>query len=351
MRTGTEILNELNSLSPLLASIPRTNVYAVPEGYFEGLAEQLTVLAQGQDANQLPVSAIPYLVPEGYFEGLAGQILNKVKALEPEAEESLPDFGRLETPYQIQSSYFDTLADEILNRVKLAETEDPLPFFGRLSTPLEAPPQDYFNRLGADIMGRINGEQEDSATETARLSPLLAGISRQMPYPLPAGYFDTLTSTAAQKAMGQTAKVVELGSRRLSWMRFAAAAALVGLVALSAILFFRGGRKPLEQQDLPGLANNNINQPPQPDTATVELNKQPPVVAEKEKASLAEVSDTDVFDMLQDYSADDKYLEAASNDLASLTSKDLPDLLKNISDEEIIKYLDENPESTSDLNN
>lgn len=346
MRTGTEILFELNSLSPLLASIPRTNVYAVPEAYFEGLAEHLLERVQEPDADQLPVSAIPYQVPQGYFEGLAGQILNKVKALEPEAGETLPGFGRLESPYQTPSSYFDTLAHDILNRVKLAEAEEPIPFFGRLGTPLEAPPQGYFNRLGADIMGRINGEQEDAAAETARLSPLLAGISRQMPYPLPAGYFDQLTAAAAQKAMGQKAGVVVMASRRAGWVRYAAAAALVGLIALSAILFFRGGRKPLEQQDLPGLANNL---PSQPDSA-VKPNRQPPVVADKEKADLAEVSDTEVFDMLQDYSADDKYLEA-SRDLASLTSKDLPDLLKNIPDEEIIKYLDENLESTPDLNN
>jgi hypothetical protein len=71
MKQNTEILQELEAISPALAAVPRVNVYSVYDNYFAEM--QNDVLAAIADKNLLAV-------PEGYFENLATNILQKVKA-------------------------------------------------------------------------------------------------------------------------------------------------------------------------------------------------------------------------------------------------------------------------------
>lgn len=71
---------ELAVLSPLLASVPRTMPYNLPEGYFE---ENLSALPFFSEEKESPVlnsvgKALPYTVPQGYFENLPRQILEKL---------------------------------------------------------------------------------------------------------------------------------------------------------------------------------------------------------------------------------------------------------------------------------
>ena len=69
MNTNTEILNELEGISAVVALLPKVNVYQVHENYFEEM--QQTVLAK-----------INNNVPEGYFENLCTSVLQKIKANE-----------------------------------------------------------------------------------------------------------------------------------------------------------------------------------------------------------------------------------------------------------------------------
>jgi hypothetical protein len=73
--------DELNAMSPLLASISRKMPYSVPENYFTSLTENLPILIN-EDQESAILKYIdrgnPFEVPVGYFENLPDQVLNKV---------------------------------------------------------------------------------------------------------------------------------------------------------------------------------------------------------------------------------------------------------------------------------
>ena len=129
-------------------------------------------------------------------------------------------------------------------------------------------PNGYFEGLAAAILAKVKSSESDVQAELDELSPLLAGIPKQMPYSVPLSYFeenaaglealrketeDSFVLTAIGKAMPFTlpqgyfeslpdqiiskvatpkVKVVPLFAR--SWMRVASAAAVIGA------LFFGG---------------------------------------------------------------------------------------------------------------
>ena len=76
--------NEEEPLSPLLESLRKTNVFTVPQGYFEGLSEAITA---GQATTDIQLSTTleslrqqqVFTVPTGYFEALPGQIMAQVQ--------------------------------------------------------------------------------------------------------------------------------------------------------------------------------------------------------------------------------------------------------------------------------
>ena len=78
------ILQELNELQSGLAKIPATNVYSVPQGYFDKLLPQVmarikameTTDAAEELAHLSPMLStlkkdMPFSVPQGYFENLS----------------------------------------------------------------------------------------------------------------------------------------------------------------------------------------------------------------------------------------------------------------------------------------
>lgn len=75
--------NEDEPLSPLLESLRKTNVFTVPQGYFEGLSEGM-VAAQSTDDIALSATLQSlrgqqvFTVPQGYFEALPSQIAAKL---------------------------------------------------------------------------------------------------------------------------------------------------------------------------------------------------------------------------------------------------------------------------------
>ncbi len=69
---------ELSKIAPLLAEVPKKNVYSVPDGYFGDLQTNLLQKLKG------PTTAIrtksPFSAPTGYFDNLSADILSKIKA-------------------------------------------------------------------------------------------------------------------------------------------------------------------------------------------------------------------------------------------------------------------------------
>ena len=86
MSNRNDILNELNTLSPLVAGIPFVNVFTVPEGYFNQLAKAIFMNTAEAEQIEMPVTGN---VPQGYFDGLAGNIMDKIKSLEAAAKEEI----------------------------------------------------------------------------------------------------------------------------------------------------------------------------------------------------------------------------------------------------------------------
>jgi len=113
-------LQELNSHLPFPAKQP----YAVPDGYFENLASIiLSTIKEDTASDELerlsPLLAsvsrkMPFSVPDHYFEHL------ELNLPENSREDSLPAiFNNISraTPYQVPEDYFDKLPAEVLAKV------------------------------------------------------------------------------------------------------------------------------------------------------------------------------------------------------------------------------------------
>lgn len=135
-------------------------------------------------------------------------------------------------PYQVPEGYFETLSDVILARVHTGSGEESavVNVAGK-STPFEVP-QGYFNNLSDSILSKIKSQQELSAADEIKdLSPLLSSITRANVYTLPEGYFERVADQLTEKVIERSnTKVVKMFSQR-RWMQMAAAAAVVLMVA------------------------------------------------------------------------------------------------------------------------
>lgn len=197
MEKRDDILNELQTISPLLAGFDKVNVFTVPQSYFDSILP--TVLACINEDENTRAASIDteklQKVPEGYFTTLANTILDKIKQPESVQEEL--------------STLSPTLA--AVGNKNVFEV-----------------PQGYFNSTEQDVFNKI--KQETVKKELEKLSPVLAAISKENMYIVPQGYFENLQEIIVQKIQ-PAAKVVYL-QRRSSFIKYAAAAIVTGALAL-----------------------------------------------------------------------------------------------------------------------
>lgn len=155
-------------------------------------------------ANASPLNV--YSIPVGYFEELAANILSRIKAM---GSDALHDEMKFLSPF-------------ISN----------IPPVNPYSVPVG-----YFEKLEDTLMGVIRNTEEDQTPqeELEDLSPLLSSLNKQIPYKVPERYFDSLNSAVSKKITSSEAKVISLSSRK--WFRYAAAAVIVGFIALGGLLF------------------------------------------------------------------------------------------------------------------
>jgi hypothetical protein len=153
---------------------------------------------------------------------------------------------------------------------ELLELNSPLAFEKPVET--YSVPAGYFENFAASVLQKLHGQNSLSVNdEVESLSPLLAGISKEMPftlpqgyfdsstdgitswvkeeeqqlftgnkkmpYEVPAGYFESLPGIVLKKANPQKAKVISITSTR-RWMRVAVAALVAGVIAVSSVLYF-----------------------------------------------------------------------------------------------------------------
>src|SRR6187549_1261392 len=152
-----------------------------------------------------------YAVPAGYFEGLADQILNCIKALEAtNAKEELTYLSPLlsnvskEMPYAVPAGFFQDLSDNVLK--KISEHED----------------------------------YQTSEEEIETLSPLLSSLKNKNLYSVPAGYFEALETKVVRKdSFGEKKETKVISITRRRWYRLAVAAVVIGILAISGLAIFR----------------------------------------------------------------------------------------------------------------
>ncbi|MCX6318340.1 MAG: hypothetical protein NTW29_13705 [Bacteroidetes bacterium] len=233
MTRKEHILQELNELKSTLAGFSSQQVYTVPDGYFQGLTEQIMRRIKALDAatateelKQLSVllaglpKQMPYQVPQGYFENLAEQVMRRIKAMDAaNAADELSTLSPL-----------------------LAGLSKKMPF---------SVPSGYFENHESDDTVSIQ-----AAEELATLSPFLSGMSKEMPYQVPQGYFDHLAeSISIPTERKEKTKVVSLVSR--NWFRYAAAAVVVGIIT-TIVFVTMGSDTPKASQSM-AIFEKNLN--------------------------------------------------------------------------------------------
>ncbi len=163
MNSRKQIQDELKELNSLLPLDKGSEIFSIPQGYFEGFAASvLQKIKEGQDvsvADEL-TSVSPFL------SGLSKEM-----------------------PFTVPKGYFFQTTEGLLELVK----EDVLPDF-----------------LQTD---------------------------KKMPYAIPQGYFENLHEIILRKVNPKQAKVISINTSR-KWMRYAVAAMMAGVIAVSSILYF-----------------------------------------------------------------------------------------------------------------
>lgn len=232
-------------------------------------------------------------------------ILQELQELNSSLVPASPAMG-----YQVPDGYFESLATNVLQRIKAMEALSPAEELAHLSPLLagiskQSPytvPADYFAGLDPAIAFY---EDLDAQEELAQLSPLLGGLSKKHPFKVPEGYFEKPLSPVIEKR--EEAPVVRMAPRK--WFQYAIAASVTAIVALGAVLW-------LNQRSAPG------------------ANKQPYAWVEK---NMKKVSTEDISKFVE--LADETTPDVAKADV----SADVKSLLKNVSDKEIQDFLKDLP--------
>lgn len=202
METNNDLLNELESLSPLIAAMDKVNVFTVPPGYFDSLS--YTVLAcvnDGQNPTTNHSAVINSTIPEGYFDQLATSILDKIKN-EQTAKEETASLSPLLSGLQNHQVF------EV--------------------------PKGYFEQLTIDIKSIEN----NSSGELEELSPVLKSVQRVNVFEVPAGYFENLSISILIKAKASSARIINFQLRN-SFLKYAAAAIITGIIAIGALRYLQ----------------------------------------------------------------------------------------------------------------
>ena len=223
-----------------------------------------------------------YAVPQGYFSALPELILQRIKAMEAVTAKDeiaalsplLSGLSRV-TPFTVPAGYFEELSELV-------------PFFA------------------------------EGETNTEPSSALLSSLSKELPYTVPVNYFQELQSpVASAQTKNIPAKVVSMEAHKSSksWLRYAAAAVVIGFIAVSGFLFFN------RSDSADSIAGSNS-------FAWVEKN-------------LKTVSTEDIDRFVESTGADNVIAQVSAPD-------DIKKLMSDVSDKDIQDFLNDTPVDESD---
>ncbi len=180
---AADVQEELEMLSPLLASVPKSLPLSIPPDYFGQLSQQILLTITGPAEQAKPA-----------MEETPSILANMPKAF----------------PMSAPAGYFDQLSAAVMARI--TDTD---------STALPT---------------------TEAGEELVALSPFLAQIPRTMPFSVPTDYFDQLSATVMADMPAVSAPAVKPVIRRMDarrYFKWAVAASLITLVSVSTLLFTR----------------------------------------------------------------------------------------------------------------
>jgi hypothetical protein len=288
MDTRDDILKELQELQSTLAGRQVVNVFTVPEGYFEGFAGSVMRSINGDNILKTITQPAATDVPEGYFDTLAGNILSKIKQQNMAAD-----------------------SDET------GETLSPLLESLRHKNVFEVP-QGYFDGLPGNINERLF-----AGDEMAQLPAVLQDLQQKNVFEVPQGYFDGLATEIMSKLQLVPSKLVPMRSS-LRIVKYAVAAAFVGVMALGVYKFVQPGHHELTDVQKEGMALSRDE---------TKYNSEFDKVSDETIVKFLETGGQDVDAALVAMSVDEK--ELPTEDELMLDDKTLDDFLNNISDKDL----------------
>lgn len=137
--------------------------------------------------------------------------------------------------YTLSSQYFQSL---------------PLMIIGRLVNPEYSTPDGYFDNLARTILQKIKNE------ETDELPAIFSQINKKELYSVPEGYFNKPISL--NEKTSEAAPVININNskRKTQWWKYAAAACMVGLFAVTMIKLIQPSNN-VDKEDMK-IAGTNV---------------------------------------------------------------------------------------------
>ncbi|MEO7802581.1 MAG: hypothetical protein ABIR81_11300 [Ginsengibacter sp.] len=160
--------------------------------------------------------------------------------IEQELYDAAPTLAKAgkENVFIIQDNYFNLLSDRILERVTATSV-----YSLATSETVFTTPENYFSKLPGQVMARIkeldNIENHNVRKEIEELSPLLASLQDKNVFTVGSEYFSTFNVITKTEA-----PVVKMQVFNKFW-KYAAAAAIAGIMATSALLVEDHNVKPI----------------------------------------------------------------------------------------------------------
>ena len=239
-------------------------------------------------------------------------IINELRSISPRLAEIDP------RPVQtLPDGYFDQFPEQLSTRLSHGLGGQDI------SLPASSLPAGYFDQLPGRILDRIRATTGSDVANDETLPPVLAGVSRTMPHHVPVGYFEGFERKLAS-GLTSPAPVVSM-ERRSTGFRYAAAAAVTGLLLVSAWYFLLNG--PVKGS--------------MPDGKTEMASRSVSVdslrVSDKDLASFLE--QTDGLESLNNSDT----LVSTNSELAllDLDEKGISEILRTLPDKALAEYIDE----------
>lgn len=219
--------------------------------------------------------------------------------------------------YQVPENYFEHLPNLIVFRISVEEDLDKI----KLSETYQVHPE-YFESFPAKMLNlNKEGVYISVSEELAALSPLLSGLKKETPYTVKENYFEGLSSLPLNETdKKEEARIIPFFKPKI-WLRYAAAAIVIGIVGLSGIWIYK---------------QNSVIDPVEDPYAWV-----------KEKTKKISNDDLESFIELANIETSAINL----NMLNPVKSAEMNELMNDVPDAEIIEFLNETPgtENNTDL--